>query len=185
VYEHFGGKEGLYAAVVALESERLLGLISDAIATGTPREHVEAGTLAFLRYVRDEPDGFRVLARDAPASREYAYTLSKLSGEVGAIFAREFMRAGYDPSSAPIYARALVGMVTFVAQWWDEQRELSMEEVASHLSALIWMGLRHLPEEPALPTADGAVDGRTVGAVGAVGAASSVGTVVAESAGGS
>lgn len=50
---------------------------------------------------------------------------------------------------APIYAHALVGMVTFVGRWWTETHKPSVEEVASHLSALAWMGLRHLPKKPA------------------------------------
>src|SRR5437899_11951002 len=58
VYEHFGGKEGLYAVLVDREMEHVVTRISDAIASGTPRERVERAALAFLAYVRDEPDGF-------------------------------------------------------------------------------------------------------------------------------
>lgn len=61
----------------------------------------------------------------------------------------EVMEAGYDTKAAPIYAHALVGMVTFVGRWWTETRKPSIEEAASYLSALAWMGLRHLPKKPA------------------------------------
>ena len=47
---------------------------------------------------------------------------------------------------------ALIGMVTSVGQWWTEARKPSIEDVATHLSALAWMGLRHLPKRPALMT---------------------------------
>jgi hypothetical protein len=40
-------------------------------------------------------------------------------------------------------------MVTFVGQWWEENSKMSAEEAASHISALAWMGLRHLPPKPA------------------------------------
>jgi hypothetical protein len=43
-------------------------------------------------------------------------------------------------------------MVTFVGQWWTDARKPDVEEVASHLAALAWMGLRHLPKKPALTT---------------------------------
>lgn len=154
IYEHFGGKDGLYSAIVAEESEQLLASISAAISTGTPRRRVEAATMAFLRYVEEHPTGFAVLARDAPASAEYAHTLAEIADRVGTIFATEFARAGYDPFNAPIYARALIGMVTFVAQWWDEDRSRPVEEVAGHLATLAWMGLRHLPSLPAAADAD-------------------------------
>jgi hypothetical protein len=39
-------------------------------------------------------------------------------------------------------------MVTYVGQWWDEDRSRLVEDVASHLAALAWMGLRHLPRRP-------------------------------------
>src|SRR5580765_5962681 len=57
IYEHFGGKEGLYAVLVDREMDQVVTLISQAIASGTPRERVERATLAFLTYVRDQPDG--------------------------------------------------------------------------------------------------------------------------------
>jgi hypothetical protein len=73
------------------------------------------------------------------------------------VFAEQFRRAGYDRKAAPIYAHALVGMVAFVGQWWTESHKpLAPEAVASHLAALAWMGLRHLPRRPTLlPTTRG------------------------------
>jgi hypothetical protein len=44
-------------------------------------------------------------------------------------------------------------MVTFVGQWWTDVRKPDVDEVASHIAALAWMGLRHLPKRPKLSTA--------------------------------
>jgi len=151
VYEHFGGKEGLYAVVVDREMETVTSIITEAIASGTPRERVEAAALAFLTYVRDHPDGFAVLSHDAPigGSRGSMWSLlNEVANRVGAVFARTFKEAGYNPKSAGIYAHALVGMVTFVGQSWTEVRKPRVEDVAGHISALAWMGLRHLPRKP-------------------------------------
>jgi AcrR family transcriptional regulator len=151
VYEHFGGKEGLYAVVVDREVEYVVAMISEAISTGTPRERVEQAALAFLTYVKDHPDGFAVLAQDAPLTASRG-NLSSLMGDVaervGQVFAATFKDAGYDAKMAPIYAHALVGMVTFVGQWWRDVRKPSVEKVASHVAGLAWMGLRHLPRQP-------------------------------------
>src|SRR6266540_2510865 len=68
VYEHFGGKEGLYAVIVDREMDYVARRIAETIATGTPRERVERAALAFLSYVKDHPDGFAVLSRDAPVT---------------------------------------------------------------------------------------------------------------------
>jgi beta-glucosidase-like glycosyl hydrolase len=99
--------------------------------------------------VKDRPDGFAVLSRDAPANVGMASLLAEVADRVGQIFAAEFKKAGFNTKAAPIYAQALIGMVTFVGQWWQEDQRMSVEEAASHISALAWMGLRHLPKQPA------------------------------------
>ena len=106
----------------------------------------------FLTYVRDRPDGFAVLAHDAPTAASggnFSSLVSDVAERVADVFAVAFENAGYDAKSAPIYAHALVGMVTFVGQWWTESKKPKVEAVASHLAALMWMGLRHLPKDPA------------------------------------
>jgi AcrR family transcriptional regulator len=151
LYEHFGGKEGLYAVVIDREMEYLVRRIAEAIATGSPRERIESAALAFLTYVKDHPDGFAILTHDAPvttAGGGMSSLLNDVAERVGDVFAASFKSAGYDPKSAPIYAHALVGMVTFVGQWWTHVRKPSVDEVASHIAALAWMGLRHLPKRP-------------------------------------
>jgi AcrR family transcriptional regulator len=156
VYEHFGGKEGLYAVLVDREMEHVVTRISEAIASGTPRQRVERAALAFLTYVRDQSDGFVVLSRDAPvalARGGMSSLLNDVAERVSDVFTTTFKQAGYDPKTAPIYAHALVGMVTFVGQWWTETRKPPVEDVASHLAALAWMGLRHLPKRPKLTIA--------------------------------
>ena len=155
IYEHFGGKEGLYAVVVDREMEYVVRRIAEAIATGSPRERVERAALAFLTYVKDHPDGFAVLAHGAPvasATGGMSSLLNDVAERVGDVFASTFKDAGYDPKAAPIYAHALIGMVTSVGQWWIETRKPSVEEVANHIAALAWMGLRHLPKKPTLAT---------------------------------
>lgn len=151
LYEHFGGKEGLYAVIVDREIEHIVARITEAIGSGSPRERVEAAALAFLRYVEAHPEGFAVLAHDAPAASHgsnMSSVLNEVADRVGKVFAGSFKEAGYTPKMAPLYAHALVGMVTFVGQWWTEARSPSVEKVASHLAALAWMGLRHLPKKP-------------------------------------
>ena len=151
VYEHFGGKEGLYAVIVDREMEYVVARITEAISIGSARERLESAALAFLTYVKEHPDGFAVLTRDAPvesASGGLSGLLSEVADRVSKVLAADFKAAGYDAKAAPIYAHALVGMVTFVGQWWTEERKPSVDDVSSHLAALAWMGLRHLPKRP-------------------------------------
>ena len=154
LYDHFGGKEGLYAVIVDRELEFILSRIANAVTSGSPRARVEQATLAYLSYVRERPLGFAVLLRDAPQqqlSGNLPALMFDLADRIGDVFTDQFQKAGYDPESAPIYAHALVGMVGFVGQWWTDCSEPpSVEHVAKHIGALAWMGLRHLPREPNL-----------------------------------
>jgi len=153
IYEHFGGKEGLYAVVVDREMDYVVRRIVEAISTGTPRERVERASLAFLNYVKDHPDGFAVLSQDSPLTSSrgtMSSLLNDMAERVGDVFVTLLKEAGFDARAAPIYAHALVGMVTFVGKWWTEERKPPVEEVAKHISALAWMGLRHLPKRPVL-----------------------------------
>ena len=89
-----------------------------------PRDRVEQAALAFLTYVRDHPDGFAILAQDTPLLSKggIASLLNDLAERVGGIFAAAFGTAGYDARSAPIYANALIGMVTFVGKCVVDRR---------------------------------------------------------------
>ena len=150
LYEHFGGKEGLYAVIVDREIEVVVSMISAVIVSGSPRERTEQAVVAFLTYVKEQPEGFAVLCHDSPVAVSgggMSSLLSIVAKRVGDVFTEMFEAAGYEPKFAPIYSQALIGMVTFVGQWWTESRSPPVEQVASHLSALAWMGLRHLPRK--------------------------------------
>src|SRR5438270_9016148 len=69
VYEHFGGKEGLYAVVVDRETSQLLDMITSALTGGHPRELLEQAALALLDYIEESADGFRILVRDSPVAQ--------------------------------------------------------------------------------------------------------------------
>jgi AcrR family transcriptional regulator len=149
VYQHFGGKVGLHAVIVDREMEYVVQQVAEAISIGTPRERFQGAVLAFLSYVKAHPDGFVVLTRDAPSAVGMHSVISDLGERIGVIFEAEFEKAGMDPRVAPIYAHALIGMVTSTGQWWmDQSSEYSVHEVAAHVAALGWMGLRHLPKNP-------------------------------------
>src|SRR5438874_7344095 len=71
VYEHFGGKEGLYAVVVDREMSALLDGITASLTRMTnnrSRLRIERVALALLTYIEERTDGFRILIRDSPAA---------------------------------------------------------------------------------------------------------------------
>ena len=145
VYEHFGGKEGLYAVVVDREVERLLTMTTALLDGGHSRHKFEAAAVTLLRYIDDNADGFRILVRDSnPASGTFGTLLSDIAGQVEYILADFLQSRGRDPKLAPMYAQMLVGMVALTGQWWLDARKPKLEQVAANLIDLAWNGLSQL-----------------------------------------
>jgi AcrR family transcriptional regulator len=152
VYEHFGGKEGLYAVVVDRETTVLLAGMTQALQQGGhPREMLERAALAFLDYVEEHTDGFRILVRDSPVGRStgsFASLISDIASQVEYLLAAEFKERGFDPRYAPLYSQMLVGMVALAGQWWLEVRQPAKAQVAAHMVNLVWNGLTGLDLVP-------------------------------------
>lgn len=160
VYEHFGGKEGLYAVVVDREMAELLARLTSSLADGDAHDLVEQAALALLSYIEEQTDGFRILVRESPvtaapdgavgvgARAGFSSLLNDVASQVEHILAREFARTGMAVDLAPMYAQMLVGMVAFTGMWWLEERRPGREQVAAHLVNLGWNGLKNLQAVP-------------------------------------
>ncbi|HEX3790441.1 MAG TPA: TetR/AcrR family transcriptional regulator [Pseudonocardiaceae bacterium] len=152
VYEHFGGKEGIYAVVVDREMQRLLDRIVSALSEDAhPHQLLDRAASAFLDYVDECTDGFRILVRDSPVASStgtFSSLLSDIAGQVEHHLGVHFERRGYDRKLAPLYSQALVGSVALTGQWWLEVRKPAKSEVAAHVVNLAWNGLSHLERLP-------------------------------------
>ncbi|TCN54842.1 TetR family transcriptional regulator [Rhodococcus sp. SMB37] len=155
VYEHFGGKEGLYAVVVDREMTILMSMVTESLTRNRSRVRVERAALALLTYIEERTEGFRILVRDSPMAAEegtYSSLLNEAMRQVGQLLTGDFSRRGLNPELAPLYAQALVGMVATTATWWLDERTPSKEVVAAHLVNLCWNGLTRLEADPTLGT---------------------------------
>ena len=167
VYEHFGGKEGLYAVVVDREMTYLLLSITEALEEdhapdATPvNAHtlLERAGMALFDYIDRYPDGFRILVRDTPSVRDpeagtptvggtFAGLLVDVAARVDDLLATQFKAHKLNPKWAPLYSQMLVGMVAQTGQWWLDVRKPKKEEVVAHLVNLAWNGLGHLEPKP-------------------------------------
>jgi len=153
VYEHFGGKEGLYAVVVDREVRQLLDMMEASLTSGPPRVLLEQAAHALLDYIEQSSDGFRILVRDSPigsASGSFVSIIGDVASRVEHILVGEFKTRGFDAKAAPMYAQMLVGMVGTTGQWWLDARKPAKEVVAAHLVNLAWNGLSGLEQKPTL-----------------------------------
>jgi AcrR family transcriptional regulator len=151
VYEHFGGKEGLYAVVVDREMNSLLQRITSALSGSSPRLLLEQAGMALFDYIDENPEGFTILVRDSPVSQQtgsFASLIVDIAGQVEYLLAEQFNAHGIPKNLAPAYSRMLVGMTALTGQWWLDVRKPKKEEVVSHLVNLAWNGLSHLEAKP-------------------------------------
>ncbi|WP_221336406.1 TetR/AcrR family transcriptional regulator [Thermocatellispora tengchongensis] len=164
VYEHFGGKEGIYAVVVDREMQKLLGMVTEALSASHALVKLERAALALLQYIEESSEGFRILVRDSHAASgtgTFASLISEIASQVEDVLADEFSDRGYDPKLAPMYAQMLVGMVALTGQWWLDVRRPKREEVAAHVVNLAWNGLTGLDPYPSLTAASRGLAPRT------------------------
>jgi AcrR family transcriptional regulator len=153
VYEHFGGKEGVYAVVVDREMQKLLRMITEALSASHSLIKLEQAAIALLQYIEESSEGFRILVRDSHAASgtgSFASLISEIASQVEDVLADEFASRGYDPKLAPMYAQMLVGMVALTGQWWLDVRKPGREEVAAHVVNLAWNGLTGLNPSPSI-----------------------------------
>lgn len=156
VYEHFGGKEGLYAVVVDREVTVLLTTMRRSLTDGSSRALLERATLSLLDYIDEHPDGFRIMVRDSPMGSQgasFQSIIGDTASRVEGILAEQFRRRDLDARLAPMYAQMLVGVVGTTGQWWlAAGRQPDKQVVAAHIVNLVWHGLAGLQDQPRLIT---------------------------------
>lgn len=147
VYQHFGGKEGVHAVVVDRAVTDLTGRLTEALDVQSMSLAAHRSANAFLEFIEDSEDAFRVLLQGVP-SADGGGSLGLVIGDIAAkvehLLATQFEERGFDEATAPMYARMLVGATALVGEWWLEVREPSRDVVAKHIVNLMWNGLRRL-----------------------------------------
>jgi AcrR family transcriptional regulator len=151
VYEHFGGKEGLYAVIVDREMQTLVKKITESFTGDNPRLLLEQAGMALFDYIEGESDGFRILVRDSPVpTGSFASLIVEVADHVEHLLAGQFKARGFNAKLAPMYSQMLVGMVALTGQWWLDARKPDKDDVVAHLVNLAYNGLSHLEHRPQL-----------------------------------
>ncbi|MGH2692233.1 MAG: TetR/AcrR family transcriptional regulator [Actinomycetota bacterium] len=151
VYEHFGGKDGLYQTIIGREITQLVERITRTLDAPSPHQALHQAADAFLGYIEEHREGFRILLRDAPFGGDggsMSGVIADIAAQVEGLLAKELGARGYDRKIAPVMARALVGMVAMTGEWWLDVGSPSRKVVAAHLVNLAWNGLKDLDKDP-------------------------------------
>lgn len=154
IYEHFGGKEGLYQVIVDREITALNELLVSTIRPQLhPREALEGAVVGMLEYIEENPDGFGLMVHQSPdvlTGSEFSTIISDMGDHLTDLLGAYFEQLGFDADSAPLYAQMLAGTVGIMGQEWATTRKPEKEELAAHMVNLMWNGLRGLERDPKL-----------------------------------
>jgi AcrR family transcriptional regulator len=145
LYAYFGSKQGLYLAYIHRSGGELVARLRQASA-GSPAALVRAQVDAFLGFVAENSDGWRVLWREAGASRpvadEVASLRARLAGTVRELIESGAGGAPLAPGAADAAAHAIVGAGESLANWWLAHPDVGREQLADWYTALVVAAVR-------------------------------------------
>ena len=152
IYEHFESKRELHGSLLDAQAAEIFRRLEAAAARGeTGEERLRNGIDAFLRFVEERRDAWRMLFRD-PTDPESAAVLDRMVGQVTAEVtvlisqdpgARGLTRVDAD-RSLRLLAEMLVGAAQSMANLWTDHPETPRAELVAIAMDFAWLGLERL-----------------------------------------
>ena len=156
LYQHFGSKLDLYLALLDSSCERLVDIVTDALAsTDHNADRVVATMGAFYEFVSSSAGEFRfVFESDLTGDRRVQQRLWRVNDEIADAIATVISEDTSLPAAeAKLLAISLVGIAQVSARYWvsGDSTPIPLEEAKRLVSSLAWRGISGFPltEHPA------------------------------------
>lgn len=147
LYQHFESKRALYAELVTDLGSSLEKVIMRAVALADgPRQQVEAGFRAYIRWATQQGDAFRVLFAELNRSdRDLAGPIAKVETMIADTVAGYIQIEGLSDEERRVLAYGVVGLAESTSRRWigmglgpgDDP-----DAFADIVAQLAWSGLR-------------------------------------------
>jgi AcrR family transcriptional regulator len=153
LYQHFASKRDLFRAVlddIGVRLER--DVLEAALKAGTPREQVENGFAAYLRFVETDADGFRLLfAGTSREDDEWVTITQRVERSIAQGIADLINVPGMSQERRISLAHGVVGLAEGMVRHALAEPSPSPDitALAKDLTSLAWGGLRGLGGPPA------------------------------------
>jgi AcrR family transcriptional regulator len=148
LYDHFGSKDGLLAAVVVRIRTEMRAAIEGAI-TGLdddPDESLWVGLVAYFRFITDHLPSWKVLLAEnalvGPVAAEVE-SLRRQQADLIAALAMLQLGPGSEIKSR-VYAEAIIGSCERLVLLSQENLTLTPEALATHLLDFFWLGFERV-----------------------------------------
>lgn len=142
LYDHFGSKDGLLAAVIARAGADLGRAVERAVADARDADDALArGLRAYFTFMEEHRAAWLALLNETATNSAGAKALEDIRRErasfIAALIAAEV--PGSEPTRAMIYAQAVTGACERLATA-PEGEGLSADKLTSYLMDVIWLG---------------------------------------------
>lgn len=142
LYDHFGSKDGLLAAVIARAGAELGNAVEGAVADARDADDALArGLRAYFTFMEEHRPAWLALLNETATSSAGAKALEDIRRErssfIASLIASEV--PGSEPKRALIYAQAVIGACERLATA-PEGEGLSAEELTAYLMDVTWLG---------------------------------------------
>lgn len=162
IYEHFDSKQGLFDALLETYVGELMERVMTSVATANDaEERLQAGLDGFLSFVEERRGAWRLLIRhsaDAGITTTFERLFDEIAEAIGALMAQEVPATAspegieFDMAVAAI-ARQLLGSIRAIADWWDEHREITRQQILVMVMEFSWVGMQRVASGESWPPA--------------------------------
>jgi AcrR family transcriptional regulator len=148
LYQHFASKRDLYTAVLEDIGTRLRAAVLQAAAQAeTPRQQVDAGFQAYVRFVEEDAEGFQILfSGTSRQDGEWANITSAVEHSIAQGIADMIDVPEVGTLHRQALAHGIIGLAEGMMRYWQSghAKGLDRDDLIHDLSALAWSGLRGL-----------------------------------------
>jgi len=154
IYEHFPSKKDLHVSLLERHTQQIFVRLAQTADTDDPGEvRLRNGVTAFLKWVEENRDAFRLLFRDT-FELEVAEVLNRLqnqaTGAIAALIAAEPATQGPRDREVDFalaieaMAQQLSGAVQSLALWWQQHPDIERDWLVDRVMEYCWLGLERV-----------------------------------------
>ncbi|MGH2805735.1 MAG: TetR/AcrR family transcriptional regulator [Actinomycetota bacterium] len=147
LYDHFGSKDGLMAALIARRGAELRGDVEAALeGSDGPDDALARGINAYFEFIERHRDAWSALTRETATTTAAAEALEEIRSDQ-ASFITELIVADYPDAGhtrASTYAQIVIGACERLATYTAAGTPASAQELTVHVMDVIWTGFAAL-----------------------------------------
>jgi AcrR family transcriptional regulator len=158
LYDHFGSKADLFAALVDDEADALIATwerSGHSVADGSAEELFRETVGTIFDWVAANEAGWRIIFLDSPSDPAVAEAHRRRQDRASAVLAAQFARVPALHLSVDLardradgfLAEAAKWTVNAIAAWWWSNRDLTRDQIVELTADLLWRGLGQVTGE--------------------------------------